>query len=106
MKILFIVSEVEDLAKTGGLADVAKALPIALAQMGHEVRIIKPYYKALKEKYGLENVCPEQTLYANHKAYTFNIKQLEFEGVSVNCVDYPNFFSSRRPLFRWLSCLR
>ncbi len=30
MKILFVVSEVEPLAKTGGLADVAAALPKAM----------------------------------------------------------------------------
>ena len=47
MKVLFVVSEVEDLVKTGGLADVAKALPIALNEMGHEVCIVMPYYKTL-----------------------------------------------------------
>ena len=92
MKILFVVSEVEDLAKTGGLADVAKSLPIALTEMGHDVRIVKPYYKSLEEKYQLEDICPRQQLHANHKAYPFGIKQLELEGVPVYCIDYPEYF--------------
>ncbi|MBI4341298.1 MAG: glycogen synthase GlgA [Candidatus Omnitrophica bacterium] len=47
MKILFVVSEVEPLAKTGGLADVAAALPKALAALGHDVRIALPLYRQL-----------------------------------------------------------
>ncbi|MFH1645923.1 MAG: glycogen/starch synthase [Candidatus Omnitrophota bacterium] len=49
MKILFCSSEVSPFAKTGGLADVAGALPLALESLGHEVRIILPKYKMVKE---------------------------------------------------------
>jgi len=45
MKILFLSSEVVPFAKTGGLADVAGALPIALEHLGHEVRIAMPKYR-------------------------------------------------------------
>ncbi|MBN7826086.1 glycogen synthase GlgA [Bowmanella dokdonensis] len=92
MKILFVVSEVEDLAKTGGLADVAKSLPIALRSLGHDVRIVKPYYKQLADKFKLENVSDEQQVHAGDKEYRFNIKRLELESVPVYCVDYPDYF--------------
>ncbi|WP_026376654.1 glycogen synthase GlgA [Aestuariibacter salexigens] len=92
MKILFVVSEVEDLAKTGGLADVAKALPLALKAMGHDVRIVKPYYKSVAEQYQLQDACPRQTLYAFDRPYEFGIKELDFQGVPVYCVDYPEYF--------------
>lgn len=43
MNILFLASEVEGFVKTGGLADVAKALPLALKRRGHDVRIVMPF---------------------------------------------------------------
>lgn len=45
MRILFCASEAVPYAKTGGLADVAGALPKALAQLGMEVMLILPKYK-------------------------------------------------------------
>jgi len=50
MKILFCSSEVVPFAKTGGLADVAGTLPIALEQLGHEVRLTLPKYKEVEEE--------------------------------------------------------
>ena len=44
MKILFVTSEAYPLLKTGGLADVAGALPAALAALGEDVRILLPAY--------------------------------------------------------------
>ena len=45
MRIAMCASEVVPFAKTGGLADVAGALPVALEKLGHEVIIIMPGYK-------------------------------------------------------------
>ncbi len=52
MNILFISSEVADVIKTGGLADVAKALPAQLKANGHDVRVVMPCYSTIK---GVEN---------------------------------------------------
>jgi starch synthase len=49
MKILLAASEVVPFAKTGGLADVAGALPLALEDLGQEVIIALPGYKAIKK---------------------------------------------------------
>jgi starch synthase len=47
MKIAMVSSEVVPFAKTGGLADVAGALPLALEYCGHEIIIIMPGYKCI-----------------------------------------------------------
>ena len=50
MKIVFASPEAVPFAKTGGLADVAGALPKTFAQMGHEVTLILPKYRVVDEK--------------------------------------------------------
>jgi len=48
MKVVMCASEVVPFAKTGGLADVAGALPLALEEEGQEVIIVMPLYKAVQ----------------------------------------------------------
>ena len=45
MKVVVVASEAVPFAKTGGLADVAGALPRALAARGHEASLILPNYR-------------------------------------------------------------
>lgn len=47
MRVLFVASEAFPLAKTGGLADVAGALPAALARRGIDVRLMLPAYPSV-----------------------------------------------------------
>ena len=49
LKVLFASSEVVPFAKTGGLADVAGSLPIALKALGCDVRVIMPFYKMVEQ---------------------------------------------------------
>lgn len=44
MRVLFLSPEAVPFAKTGGLADVAGALPGALRRLGVDVRILLPFY--------------------------------------------------------------
>ena len=50
LKVLSVASEVFPLVKTGGLADVAGALPSALKTEGVEMRTLVPAYPAIKSK--------------------------------------------------------
>jgi len=48
MKILYVASEVAPYSKSGGLGDVAHALPRALSARGHEVRVVTPLYASAR----------------------------------------------------------
>lgn len=50
MRVLFAASECWPLIKTGGLADVAYALPLALTRLGAEVRVVLPAYRGLLDR--------------------------------------------------------
>ncbi len=49
MRVLSVASELYPLVKTGGLADVAAALPAALARMNVDARVLLPGYGAVFE---------------------------------------------------------
>ncbi|PIP42106.1 glycogen synthase GlgA [Candidatus Desantisbacteria bacterium CG_4_9_14_3_um_filter_40_11] len=49
MKILIVSSEAVPFAKTGGLADVTGALPLVLAEKGHDARLVLPHYAMTKK---------------------------------------------------------
>jgi starch synthase len=87
MKIAFVVSEVEDIIKTGGLADVAKALPVALKGLGHDVCIIMPgYQKVLAKLESLHNI-PISTMGDS----SFKLFEVALQGIPVYLVDHPYF---------------
>ena len=46
-------SEMAPLARTGGLGDVLEGLPAELQKRGHEVSVILPYYRAIRESQAL-----------------------------------------------------
>ncbi len=49
LRVLFVTPECAPLAKTGGLGDVAEALPAALTAAGVDVRILMPAYRTVIE---------------------------------------------------------
>ena len=61
LRVLFVTSEAVPFAKTGGLADVAGALPKFLQGLGCELTLVMPYYRMVR-KAGLPIQPVEQTL--------------------------------------------
>ena len=49
LNLLMVSSEAVPYAKTGGLADVAGALPLELAKLGHDVILLLPHYRCFSE---------------------------------------------------------
>ncbi len=83
LKILFASAEVVPFAKTGGLADVAGALPKVLAAQGHDVRIIMPRYGSIDgAKFGLHTVVEPFSIPHDHDWIQIGIEQSDaIEGV-------------------------
>src|SRR6056297_140266 len=54
LKILFVSPEVSPFIKTGGLADVAGALPRELKKRGHDVRVVLPEYKKIPDRFVMD----------------------------------------------------
>ncbi len=52
MHIVTISSEVAPFSKTGGLGDVAGALPVAYEKAGHQSTVITPLYRQVRESAG------------------------------------------------------
>ncbi len=48
--VVFVAAELSPLATTGGLGDVAAALPRALAALGHPVSIFLPLYRSVRDR--------------------------------------------------------
>ncbi len=57
--ILFATSEMAPWVKTGGLGDVAAALPAALRRAGHDIRVLLPFYPALRQAFPKAKVIAE-----------------------------------------------
>lgn len=89
-KILFASSETHPLIKTGGLADVAGSLPIALTELEQDVRIIMPNYLAIKNCEPGRYIC---TVRVNNVDVNLLETRLPDSNVVVWLVDYPPFFS-------------
>ena len=93
LKILFISSEVEGFSKTGGLADVAKSLPIELRNLGHEVVIVTPFYRTLKHRehaqqthlLNLHTDCSRPDI-------QFSVQELSLDGIKVLAIDNAHYF--------------
>lgn len=96
MNIAFVSSEVFPYAKTGGLADVAGALPKALEKLGCNVKIFIPKYGSIDEKKFRLKFIAEIKL-AIHVAGETRIvflHQAVLPGseVQVNFIDCPHYF--------------
>ncbi|WP_455211518.1 glycogen/starch synthase, partial [Kaarinaea lacus] len=91
-KILFVTSEAIPLIKTGGLADVSGALPIALNALGNDVYLMLPAYTQAKNK--IKNPATVAQLYIPGIPGTVNLIQGQLPNAQVNVllVDYAPAF--------------
>jgi len=96
VKILLLSSEVAGIIKSGGLADVAKALPIELNKQGHDVKVVLPCYSIIKGWNELP-VIFEGVLNQNHPDIKlhipYKIRTMTINGtVEVWLIDCPQYY--------------
>jgi starch synthase len=93
LKILFVSAEVEGFSKTGGLADAAKALPIELRNLGHDVKIITPFYRNINHREQAQHRF-DLTLNTNSPRpdIQFEVHELTLDGIPVLTIDNAHYF--------------
>ena len=93
MKILFASPEVAPFIKTGGLADVAGSLPPALAELGHDVRVILPLYEQIGEDWRSQMTFVKYYyIRLAWRSIYCGLFQLERNGVTYYFVDNESYF--------------
>jgi starch synthase len=94
MKILFLAAECAPFYKVGGLADVIGALPRALRELGHEVRVALPRYRSINGKrYKLTRTGVPFTAYAGSEERRTEMLYTDVTGVPTYCVWDERFFN-------------
>ncbi|MED4903642.1 glycogen synthase GlgA [Parageobacillus thermoglucosidasius] len=93
MNVLFVVSECVPFVKSGGLADVAGALPKQLRKLGADVRVIMPKYATICEndKKEMKKIA-ELVVSVGWRRQYCGIEMLECEGVIYYFVDNEYYF--------------
>jgi len=93
MKVLFVAAEGAPFFKTGGLGDVAYALPKELHKQGVDIRVVLPYYTQMPERF------KEQLIEITHfrvelgyKSAYVGVKTLTLGGVQYYFIDNLAYF--------------
>ncbi|HUG63260.1 MAG TPA: glycogen synthase GlgA [Methylomirabilota bacterium] len=90
MRILFVASECYPLVKTGGLADVVGALPLALGKLGTDVKVLMPAYVGVLHKLGdVETVAEYPDLFGGSGRLVSGRTE---DGLSVLALDAPHLY--------------
>ena len=90
LSVLFVASEIEGLIKSGGLADVAKALPEALRSLEQDVRVTLPAYRKIAD-IDLAPIALETQL--DHWPHTaYRVRQLWVGEIPVYAIECDQYF--------------
>lgn len=98
LKILFVTSELAPLISTGGLADVAYALPKALMDQGHDVRVAMPCYRNLTSEQRGEQYCLCVAEMGQHTEYgALRTATAPQAGFPLYLIEHEGYFGRENP---------
>ena len=94
LRILMLSAEMTPFAKTGGLADVVGALPKALRDLGHDIRVCLPRYGFVdKARFALKPALKAFTVPMNGQTEEVEILQTEIgRGIPVYFVENAKYY--------------
>lgn len=100
MKVLFVSSEMVPFSKTGGLADVAGALPKEIKDLGHDIRVIIPKYLTTDlSKFDAKLVLSNIEVYLGESAKKINVFETRLpNGTIIYLIE--NEFFNRQGLYQ------
>ncbi len=91
-QIAFVSSEVHPYSKSGGLADVAGALPLALAKLGLQVHVFSPWYSSLKATPELIGTLDFEWLYQPLRIGKISSQGVDFIFLGMHAFDRANYY--------------
>jgi starch synthase len=94
MRLLLASGEVHPYSKTGGLADMVAGLAKALAQAGHQVGLVTPLYRGIRERFaGLEPLGLRLELPLGQAMVSATVWETRPQpGLTVYFIDQPQFY--------------
>ncbi|HSS21501.1 MAG TPA: glycogen synthase [Pyrinomonadaceae bacterium] len=92
MRVAILASEVVPFAKTGGLADVAGALPKALARQDVDARLFLPLYQQIDRSLLTDSVI-DLPVHWRGQTKTVQVFQSDAAGAPAYLIDAPEYFS-------------
>ena len=92
MRVALLSSEVVPFAKTGGLADVAGALPKALAKQNVDARVILPLHQQIDRSLLNDSVIEDVPVQWRGQIRPTRVYQSDATGTTAYLVDAPEYF--------------
>ena len=92
MHVLFAASECVPFSKTGGLADIAGALPRAIAELGHQVTVYLPLYRQTQLKEPRTAIASVTIPFDDRYRFCSVLDGGRQHGVQFYFIDYPPYY--------------
>lgn len=98
LRVLFVAAEAVPYVKTGGPADVIGVLPQALRKLGHDVRLVLPFYKSVDpERWHLKTVREDLAVPMNHRSEQVSVRETtRSDEMPVCFIDAPRYFQREK----------